>query len=70
MLSEARKDHRGSGEQERRDEHSQRRDGDEDEEDGEQPEEPGDRNPGAGVWPIHEEDSTPLLGQETVPMTG
>jgi hypothetical protein len=65
MLSEACKNHHRSGEQERRDEHSHRRDGDEDEQERKEPEETGDRKAGAGVRPIHEEDSTPVLGEET-----
>lgn len=61
MSSKARSDHRSTCEQERRDEHSHRRGGDEDEQERKQPEEAGDRKAGAGVRPIHEEDSTPLL---------
>jgi hypothetical protein len=65
MLPEARKDHHSSGEHERRDEHSRRRGGEQDEQDSEQPEETGSCKTGAGVRPIHEEDSTPLLDGTT-----
>ena len=65
MLSKARNNHHSSGEHERGDEHSHRRGGEQDEEDSEQPEETGDRETGAVVRPIHEEDSTPLFGGTT-----